>query len=114
MNAHIEKAGLDDLQIVKALGAGGFGLVKLVKVKGQFRNFPTTLKNGLSPQKIIKVLPIVHLLLSAFKRPVSCNMDNRDISWTKRTFWLQSIRNSYLDFIKLIKVRYILISAAKK
>lgn len=34
MNAHIEKAGLDDLQIVKALGAGGFGLVKLVKVKG--------------------------------------------------------------------------------
>ena len=35
MNAHIEKAGLDDLQIVKALGAGGFGLVKLVKVKGQ-------------------------------------------------------------------------------
>ena len=46
MNAHIEKAGLDDLQIVKALGAGGFGLVKLVKVKGQFRNFRTTLKNG--------------------------------------------------------------------
>ena len=35
MNQHIEKAGLDDLQVVKALGAGGFGLVKLVKVKGQ-------------------------------------------------------------------------------
>ena len=34
MNQHIEKAGLDDLQVVKALGAGGFGLVKLVKVKG--------------------------------------------------------------------------------
>ena len=34
MNAHIEKAGLADLQIVKALGAGGFGLVKLVKVAG--------------------------------------------------------------------------------
>jgi len=34
MNQHIEKAALDDLQVVKALGAGGFGLVKLVKVKG--------------------------------------------------------------------------------
>ena len=105
MNAHIEKAGLDDLQIVKALGAGGFGLVKLVKVKGQFRNIRTTLKNGRSPKKIIKVSPIVHLPSSAFKRPVSCNMDNKDISWTKRTFLLQSILNSYLDFIKLTKVR---------
>ena len=36
MNQHIEKAALDDLQVVKALGAGGFGLVKLVKVKGKF------------------------------------------------------------------------------
>ena len=57
-------------------------------------------------KKIIKVSPIVHLPSSAFKRPVSCNMDNKDISWTKRTFLLQSILNSYLDFIKLTKVRY--------
>ena len=34
MNQHIERAGLEDLKIVKALGAGGFGLVKLVQVKG--------------------------------------------------------------------------------
>ena len=39
MNQHIEKAGLDDLQVVKALGAGGFGLVKLVKVKGKLSSF---------------------------------------------------------------------------
>ena len=45
MNQHIEKAALDDLQVVKALGAGGFGLVKLVKVKGKSKNRTKTQVN---------------------------------------------------------------------
>ena len=105
MNAHIEKAGLDDLQIVKALGAGGFGLVKLVKVKGyQHRikmNFLTKNNQGITDRAFaLKCIQKARVVQYGQQRHI---MDEKNILVTIDSKFILRLHKTYKGGSKIIK-----------